>query len=459
MAPDTSNNSYLLEIDGANCYVVGGKSISANAWTWVDYQNGNTASKVNLSLTKGTHSVKFIGRQPNVKLDRLVATSDLTCMPTGNGDNCNTPSDTTPPSVDITDPKEGTIVSGTVAITANASDNIGVSRVEFFVDSQLITTDTSAPYSASWDSKSSSNGSHRLTAKAFDAAGNQSTDSYLVTVRDGDSQPPAPPSNVVATPTHNSVTVGWGAVSGAVGYTVSRDGVPMANVGNTTTFTDTSVLPNTQYIYHVTAFDAAGNKSLPSEKVTVKTLDVPDTEAPSAPTNLTATAANSTQVNLSWNASTDNVGVAEYEVYRKTANKTAEKVASVASTSFGDTNLKKSTAYTYYVIAKDPKGNTSGRSPEVTVKTPAAQRKGVLRGTVLSGKTNKPTAYAKVRVVVGNNELTSVTNSQGRYQIRKLDPGRYNVTYSKGSTYFPRSLSVRVNNNVVTQDVTLKYRQ
>lgn len=102
MAPDSTNNSYLLEIDGSTCYTVGdSSSIPANAWTWVDYQNGTASSKINQTLTSGNHTVKMIGSEASVQIDRLIFTTDTTCTPTGTGDNCTTTSGggggTTPP--------------------------------------------------------------------------------------------------------------------------------------------------------------------------------------------------------------------------------------------------------------------------------------------------------------------------------------------------------------------------
>ncbi|HVG57555.1 MAG TPA: PHB depolymerase family esterase [Hyalangium sp.] len=84
--------------------------------------------------------------------------------------------DTTAPTVNVTAPANGATVSGTVTITASASDNVGVSRVEFFVDGALVGTDTSSPYSFAWNSAAVANGSHALMARAYDAAGNVGTD-------------------------------------------------------------------------------------------------------------------------------------------------------------------------------------------------------------------------------------------------------------------------------------------
>src|SRR5207249_385215 len=73
-----------------------------------------------------------------------------------------------------------------------------------------------------------------------------------------------------------------------------------------------------------------------------------DTTKPSAPTNLTATAASSSQINLSWTASTDNVGVTGYYVYRG-----ATQVGNPSSTTFNDTGLSASTSYSYTIKAYD----------------------------------------------------------------------------------------------------------
>jgi poly(hydroxyalkanoate) depolymerase family esterase len=84
--------------------------------------------------------------------------------------------DTTPPTTNITAPLTGATVSGPVDVTASASDNVGVSKVEFYVDGVLVQTDTTAPYAFTWDTSSTTNGSHALMAKAYDAANNIGTD-------------------------------------------------------------------------------------------------------------------------------------------------------------------------------------------------------------------------------------------------------------------------------------------
>jgi len=92
------------------------------------------------------------------------------------------PSDTTPPTVSITSPSSGSTVSGTVTVSATASDNIGVAGVQFRVDGINIgSKDTTSPYSISWNTTSYTNGNHILTAMAQDTSNNTTT-SAAVTV-------------------------------------------------------------------------------------------------------------------------------------------------------------------------------------------------------------------------------------------------------------------------------------
>jgi len=96
----------------------------------------------------------------------------------------------------------------------------------------------------------------------------------------------------------------------------------------------------------------------------------PDTEAPSAPTELSAQAASSSSIDLNWKAATDGVGVVAYRVYRSDA---ASFVASVTSTTYADTGLTAATEYNYTVRAVDAAGNESAASNTATTSTfPAA---------------------------------------------------------------------------------------
>jgi beta-lactamase superfamily II metal-dependent hydrolase len=96
-------------------------------------------------------------------------------------DDVAAPPDMTAPTTSITSPAGGASVSASVTVTATASDNVAVTKVEFFLDGALNSTDTSSPYAWLWDTTASFNGSHSLVTKAYDAAGNVGT-STTVTI-------------------------------------------------------------------------------------------------------------------------------------------------------------------------------------------------------------------------------------------------------------------------------------
>src|SRR5207247_2393900 len=125
-------------------------------------------------------------------------------------------------------------------------------------------------------------------------------------------------------------------------------------------FNDTGLTASTSYSYRVRATDAAANLGAFSNTATAVTLAVPDTTPPSAPSNLTATAASSTQINLSWTAATDNVGVTGYLIERcqgAGCSSFAQVATTTGATTFSDVGLAASTSYSYRVRANDGAGN------------------------------------------------------------------------------------------------------
>lgn len=89
------------------------------------------------------------------------------------------PADTTAPTVSITSPASGSTVGGNVTVSATASDNVAVTKVELRVNGVVSVTDLAAPYSFSWNTSSLSNGSYSLTARAYDAANNTTTSATI----------------------------------------------------------------------------------------------------------------------------------------------------------------------------------------------------------------------------------------------------------------------------------------
>jgi chitodextrinase len=219
--------------------------------------------------------------------------------------------------------------------------------------------------------------------RATDAAGNLSSYSNTASATtQGDTTPPSAPSNLNATATSSTqINLSWTAPTdnvGVTGYKVERcqgSGCStFAQVGTPagTTFSDTGLTPSTAYSYRVRATDAAGNLSSYSNTASATTQG--DATPPSTPTNLNATATSSTQINLSWTASTDNVGVTGYRVERCQGSgcSTFAQVGTPTGTTFSDTGLTPSTAYSYRVRATDAAGNLSGYSNTATATTPSS---------------------------------------------------------------------------------------
>jgi chitodextrinase len=461
MVPDTTNNTYLLQVND-NCYTVGGGTLPVNTWVWVAHQNGDTNAKISLSLPAGKVDYKALGNKPGVKLDRVVFTSDTNCTPTGDGTNCNTPSDTQVPTVDLTSPVNDAKVNGTVKMQATATDNTGISKVEFYVNSSLVKTSTAAPHSYDWATDAIANGTYLLSAKAFDTAGNTSSDSVSVTVENGDKEAPTAPSNLQAKATaYNKVALTWSASTdniGVTGYIVYRNTVPVATLGNVASYTDT-VSANTAYSYKVQAVDKAGNKSAASATAQVTTPTAPDTQAPTAPGDVKVQAINKSQVNVTWSASTDNIGVTGYDVYRARTGSTPAKVATVTGTSYGDTGLTANTSYSYYVIAKDGSGNQSQASATAEATTAANSRKrSVINGVVTNESNGRRVNYA---IIILTNKDTGrkqifQADRNGKYKASRLEAGTYEVK-ARAWGYRSTSLTVRVSEGtVITQDIKLK---
>jgi len=103
------------------------------------------------------------------------------------------PAGDNPPAVSVSEPANGATLSGSVNFAATASDDNGVSKVEFYIDSTSVVEDTSVPYSTTLNTTSYGNGGHTLKAKAFDTAGQSAESSISVTISNtgGDSENPS----------------------------------------------------------------------------------------------------------------------------------------------------------------------------------------------------------------------------------------------------------------------------
>jgi fibronectin type 3 domain-containing protein len=151
----------------------------------------------------------------------------------------------------------------------------------------------------------------------------------------------------------------------------STDGVNFTTLAtlpaDTTTYTDVSLPQNTTYTYRISAISDTASTPF-SNTASATTPTDADITPPSSPQNLHTTSITTNSIALAWNASTDNVGVTGYDLYRNGAL----SASGLTSTTFTDTNLSSNTTYTYSVIARDAAANSSTASTPVSATTLAA---------------------------------------------------------------------------------------
>jgi Bacterial Ig domain/Fibronectin type III domain len=655
LAPDTTNNSYYLQVDGGCAVNVGdSSSIPANTWTWVNYQDGTSNSVTTVSLTAGSHQIVMTGREPGLGVDRLLFLSDPNCVPTSTGDNCTPTTDTTPPTVSMSAPANGATVSGTTTVSANASDNVGVTSVQFKLDGTALgSADTTSPYSYSWDTTKTTNGNHTLTATASDAATNTTTSTAVTVNVNNQTTDTTPPTVSLTAPANNATVSGATSISAnasdnvgvtsvqfqldgnALGspdtvapYTYSWDTTKVADGIHTLTAVASDAATNTTTSSSVTvtvkntaAFSCAGNTALICEdfstsaanfvniggtwnatggqylltnpaqgtdsnkmlynkalhnipptgdftmtfdgsvnstgsfadfgaafdyqdennyyyvdfnvttdsttnglfkvvggvqtqlaafpnnitgntnyqikivrtgstitvsrngtqvatasdstfnsgsiglgtrndpatfdSLVVTGTSIPvDTKPPTTPTNLTATAVSSSQINLSWAASTDNVGIAGYRIYR---NGGTTPIATVTTTSYGDTGLNAGTTYNYSVVAIDGANNTSGPAT-TSATTQAVATTATVQGVVSNSTTGNPIAGAYVHTGVHGTKTgaaSAYTNSAGQYVLNGITANNAHSYYFSASSYRSKSFSLTFPPGINTYNVSL----
>jgi len=203
----------------------------------------------------------------------------------------------------------------------------------------------------------------------------------------GDTQPPSTPAGLSATAASSGeIDLTWSASTdnvGVTGYVLERcQGTSCSTFAQiatpaTTSYSDTGLNASTSYTYRVRATDAAGNLGGYSATSSTTTSAAGggggggDTQPPSAPTALSGTVVSGSEIDLTWSASTDNVGVTGYLIERcqGTSCTAFVQIATPTVTSYNDTGLTASIAYTYRLRATDAAGNLSAYSDTVSATT------------------------------------------------------------------------------------------
>ena len=198
-----------------------------------------------------------------------------------------------------------------------------------------------------------------------------------------DTEPPSAPGTLSATAVSPSqIDLSWGAATDNVAVTLYRiercQGAGCSNFSQIATTASTSypnsgLSPSTAYSYRVRAQDAVPNVGDYTNTASATTLAPPDTEPPSAPGTLNASAFSATQIELTWQAATDNVAVVLYRIERCEGAGCSNfaEIGLATSTSHMDTGLPPSTSYSYRVRAQDAVPNVGDFSNTASATTPA----------------------------------------------------------------------------------------
>jgi fibronectin type 3 domain-containing protein len=267
------------------------------------------------------------------------------------------------PAPDTTAPAAPTgltaVQQGVAAQLAWAAGTDGVTAYEVSRDGVVLGTTASPSFT---DATIAANRTYGYSVVALDAAANRSP-AATVSLTTVDVTPPSAVTGLAATGADAPprVTLTWQPATDDVAvtaYDVYR-GATLVTSTTATTATDTAVAAGQSYGYSVRARDAAGNAG----PVVTATVAIPDTTAPSVPTGVRATVTR-TRVTLTWQASTDNVAVAGYRVYRD-----GTPIATTAATSYVDSSTAIRQTYRYTVAAYDAAGNASAQSGSVMART------------------------------------------------------------------------------------------
>ena len=347
--------------------------VSGDGSTWkyqepVKLSDASIQFKLDLSGVIGTN---YRLRVTNNKLE----TSAIYTLSGGGGGG-----DTQAPSVPA-GLAASVISSSQINLSWSAStDNVGVTGYKIYRGGTLLTTTTSRTYNNTGLTASTA---YSYRVSAIDVAGNESSQCTAVSATTQaaqvtDTTKPSVPAGLSASVISSSqINLSWSASTdnvGVTGYKVYRGGTLLTTT-TSRTYNNTGLTASTAYSYRVSAIDAAENESSQCTAVsaTTQAAQTTDTTKPSVPAGLSASVISSSQINLAWSASTDNVGVTGYKIYRG-----GTLLTTTTSRTHNDTGLSASTAYSYRVSAIDAAGNESSQCTAVSATTQAGSSAGAI---------------------------------------------------------------------------------
>jgi hypothetical protein len=308
---DTTPPSVSLVAPTAGTTVQGTTTVSASAsdnagvasvWVTVDGaptgQEDTTAPYQiawdTKTVSNGTHNLRAVARD----VAGNVSSSAPVAVTVG-----NPTADTTAPSVSLSAPAAGASVSGTATVSASASDNVGVTSVQFTLNGvNLGSPDTTAPYGISWNTTGAANGTHTLRAVARDAAGNVTTSAARSVTVSNQSADATAPTVSLSAPAAGAAVSGTVAVSATASDSVgvssvqfTLNGVNLGAADTSAPYTiswNTTSAANGTHVLGAVARDAAGN----ARTAASRTVTVSNTTTAPPPTGNTVTVSTITQL-------------------------------------------------------------------------------------------------------------------------------------------------------------------
>ena len=319
--------------------------------------------------------------------------------------------DTTPPSVP-SGLRATSLSSTQINVSWTAStDNVGVTGYKVLRGAVQIATATTTSFV---DVGLTPSTTYSYSVSAFDVWGNVSAQASAVSTRTAPAGDTVLPGIGLTSPANGATLTGTIVVTGNAtddvavsGVQVSVDGGGYQNATGTATWTfslNTRDLSNGAHTLRARAIDSSGNVSATVTISFTASNDLSDVTAPSIPTPVSATAVSSTQINVSWSASTDNVGVTGYKVFRG-----GIQVSTRATTSFSDGGRTPSTTYTYTVAAFDAAGNVSAQSVAVSTRTLPAAADTLAPSVVLSSPRDGDTVRRKINILATATDNVAVS--------------------------------------------------
>ncbi len=356
--------------------------------------------------------------------------------------------------------------SGTINIAANATDNVGVKKVEFLVNGWVKAIDSSAPYQFNLDTTELNDGNHAIVARAFDDANNSGSDTQTLKVNNAPPPDTASPSvsfssnfNTPVTGTINILANASDNVAVAQVQLFINGALHSVDATAPYNFTlDTSQLVDGTYTLILRALDDAGNEQTAQAQLTVHNTPPPDTSAPTVSISNTFASPLSGTVTVNVSAS-DNVGVTGVSLY---VNTTLIASDSNAPYSFSiDTRNFANGSHSLSVVASDAAGNQNSTNVTIQIENIEADISaptveiinhfsGSVTGTItLVANATDNVGVTKVEFLHSGWVVAIDTNAPYQYVLdtTTLNNGTYSITaraYDAAGNTKSHSISINV---------------